>query len=65
MSSKDNLKEVAHHIKTEYPELNFENVSVSDICNIIFKKNNYHELRKSIVNAMNEKLHLLISTLKL
>ncbi len=71
MSLKDKLKEVAHYIKTEYPELNFENVSVSDrcvtdICNIIFKKNNDHKLRKSIVNAMNRKtssLHKYIETM--
>ncbi|KAF0714654.1 Uncharacterized protein FWK35_00018901, partial [Aphis craccivora] len=30
MSLKDKLEEVAHYINTEYPELNFENASVSD-----------------------------------
>jgi len=60
MSLKDKLNEVARYIKTEYPVLNFENVSVSDscvtnICNIIIKKGTDHKLRKSIVNAMNIK----------
>lgn len=43
MSLKDRLNEVAHYIKTEYTEINFENASVSDscvinICNFIFEK---------------------------
>ncbi|KAL5246272.1 hypothetical protein ACI65C_013680 [Semiaphis heraclei] len=60
MSLKDKLNEVAHYIKTEYAEINFENVSVSDscvinICNLIFKKDNDHNLKKSIVNAIRRK----------
>jgi len=60
MSLKYKLKEVAHYIKTEYPEFNFENVSVSDncvinTCNFIFKKDNDHNLKKSIVNAIKTK----------
>ncbi|CAH1731124.1 unnamed protein product [Aphis gossypii] len=60
MSLKDKLKEVAHYINTEYPELNFENVSVSDscvsnICMTIFKKGNDHNLKKSIVNSIKRK----------
>jgi len=43
MSLKDKLDKVAHYIKTQYPKLYFENVSVSNcfvtnICNIILKK---------------------------
>jgi len=50
MSLKHTLNEVAHYIKTEYPELNFENVSVSNscvnnICNFIFKKDTDHNLK--------------------
>jgi len=60
MNLKDKLKEVAHYIKTEYSELNFENVSVSDscisnICTIIFKKDIDHNLKKSIVNSIKRK----------
>jgi len=44
MSLKDKFNEVALFFITEYSKLNFENVSVfdscvSNICNLIFKKN--------------------------
>jgi hypothetical protein len=60
MSLKDKLQEIAHYIKSEYPELNFENVSVSDscvsyICTIVFKKDNDRNLKKSLVNAIKRK----------
>ena len=58
MSLNKKLDEVAHYIKTQYPKLNFENVSVSDscvtnICNIIFKRENDRSLKKTIANAIN------------
>ncbi|KAF0703407.1 Uncharacterized protein FWK35_00035355, partial [Aphis craccivora] len=65
MSLKDKLQEIAHYIETEYPELNFENVSVSDscvsnICMIIFKKDNDRNLKKkSLVNAIKRKISSL------
>ncbi|KAF0734923.1 E3 ubiquitin-protein ligase XIAP-like [Aphis craccivora] len=57
-SSCKKLDEVAHYIKTQYPKLNFGNVSVSDscvinICKIIFNKENDKGLKKSIANAIN------------
>lgn len=57
MSLKDKLKELAHYVNTEYPELNFKNVSVSDICvsNTCIQKGNDHNLKKSIVNAIKRK----------
>jgi len=60
MSLKHKLNEVAHYIKTKYPELNFENVSVSDscvnnICNFIIKKDTDHNLKKLIVNDIKRK----------
>ncbi|KAF0764849.1 Uncharacterized protein FWK35_00005509 [Aphis craccivora] len=71
MSLKDELQEIAHYIKTEYPELNFENVSVSDscvsnICMIIFKKDNDCNLKKLLVNVIkrkNSSLHKCIETM--
>jgi len=60
MSLEKKLDEVAHYIKTQYPNLNLGNVSVSDscvtnICNIIFNKENDNRLNKSIANAINRK----------
>jgi len=51
MSLNKKLDEVAHYIKTQYPNLNFGNVSVSDscvtiICNIIFNKEKNNGLKK-------------------
>ncbi|KAE9523111.1 hypothetical protein AGLY_016498 [Aphis glycines] len=58
MSLKEKLDEVAHYIVIQYPKLNFGNVSVSDscvtnICNIIFNKENDRSLKKTIANAIN------------
>ncbi|CAI6348363.1 unnamed protein product [Macrosiphum euphorbiae] len=58
MSLNKKSDEVAHYIKNQYPNLNFGNVSVSDscvtnICNIIFNKENDNGLKKSITNAIN------------
>lgn len=52
MSLNNKLNEVAHYIKDEYPELNFERVSVSDscvrnICKIILKKENDRGLKNN------------------
>jgi len=58
MNLNKKLDEVAHYINTQYPSLNFGNVSVSDscgtnICNIIFNKQNDKGLKKTIANAIN------------
>lgn len=70
MHLKNKLKDISHYIKAEYPDLDFDYVSVSDscarnICKIIFKNENNNVLKKSIVNALKKKgssLRKLIET---